>query len=689
MGTAHGQQWNEAALTALAREVAAEPFVPEPLPSEELIALDYDRYRLIAWKPEMALWRYLDAPIQAELMHRGNILRNRVQISTVQDAEVVTLAFDRNLFEYRGDVVGLPVDAGVDYAGMKLLGELPESEYMQEFFAWAGASYFRGISAGQVYGASCRALAIDIGTNRVEEFPVIRALWLQRPEVGATTARVWGLLDSHAVAGAFRFDVTPGEVTTCDVRATLFFRHVPTKVGVAPASSMFLWGDGYQNLKADDRPEVHDSDGLLIHAGEGEELRENGPPEWTFRALGQQQYPSVGGFGYGSIRGFGLLQRDRDPARYADPETRYEDRPSTWITPLPPEQFGTGPGAVNGADWDDVPNAWAGGTVELLEYPTDFEGFDNIAAWWVPAVKPTVGEPYPLAYRISFLSGDPPGHDLAKAAAWTRNPAAGGATELTVDFTGDFPFAAASAVATVECDGGAASSVRVAEVPRRGVPREFDGRARRRRAGGRASRPFQPILTGRRRSPGPPRRPCRRPRRSPPPVRNLEVPVPAQLMTVAEHERPTAPPPAREPAGVPAPLPAVRRRAIPAGTLVDAAAVDAARDAVARYLEELGLPLNSRSLNVAVAACLDAALGDVGPDADRPALVHGSLRHAAHGIDRWLGDLVGRVPAPPPHRRRPRRPRVGRAPPRGPRRTRPHHAAATVRPLKIRGTVFA
>ena len=465
VGTAHGQEWNESALTALARELAAEPFVPEPLPSEELIALDYDRYRLIAWKPEMALWRYLDAPIQAELMHRGNILRNRVQISTVQDGEVVTLAFDRNLFEYRGDVVGLPVDAGVDYAGMKLLGTLPGSEYMQEFFAWAGASYFRGISAGQVYGASCRALAIDIGTNRVEEFPVIRALWLQRPEVGATTARVWGLLDSHAVAGAFRFDVTPGEITTCDVRASLFFRHVPTKVGVAPASSMFLWGDGYRNLQADDRPEVHDSDGLLIHAGEGEELRENGPPEWTFRALGQQAYPSVGGFGYGSIRGFGLLQRDRDPARYADPETRYEDRPSTWITPLPPEQFGTGPGAVNGADWDDVPNVWAGGTVELLEYPTDFEGFDNIAAWWVPAVRPTVGEPYPLAYRLSFLSGDPPEHELAKAAAWTRNAAAGGATELTVDFTGDFPIAAASVSATVECDGGTASSVRVAEVP--------------------------------------------------------------------------------------------------------------------------------------------------------------------------------------------------------------------------------
>ncbi len=177
--------------------------------------------------------------------------------------------------------------------------------------------------------------------------------------------------------------------------------------------------------------------------GEEESVRPDGPAEWTYRALGQQSYPSVSGSGYGSIRGFGLLQRDRDPARYADPETRYEDRPSLWCTPLPLDPFGTGPGAAglnasSEMNWDDVPNVWAGGTVELLEYPTDFEGFDNIAAWWVPAVKPTVGEPYPLAYTLTFLSGDPPEHSLAKAAAWTRavDPEDPAATRLTVDFVG-------------------------------------------------------------------------------------------------------------------------------------------------------------------------------------------------------------------------------------------------------------
>ena len=438
-GTAHGQSFSEGAVTALAEELASKPFVPDPPVPQELIDLDYDAYRKIAWKPEMSLWRYLDAPIQAELMHRGDILRNKVRINTVQDGKVVTMAFDRNLFEYRGDVVGLPVDAGVDYAGMKLIGPLPGSEYLQEFFAFAGASYFRGVGAGQVYGASARALAIDIGTPRVEEFPIVRGLWLQRPEVGAQAARVWAILDSHAVAGAYRFDVTPGDPTRAEVRATLFFRHVPTKVALAPASSMFLWGDGFANLQKDPRPEVHDSDGLLIHAGE--EGEEENASEWTFRALGQQSYPSVSRFERGAIRGFGLLQRDRDPARYADPETRYEDRPSLWVTPLPLDPHGSAPGAADGADPATVPDVWAGGAVELLEYPTDFEGFDNVAAWWVPEARPTAGEPYPLAYTLTFLSGDPPEHGLARAASWTRKPAAvkGGerpGTRLRIDFVG-------------------------------------------------------------------------------------------------------------------------------------------------------------------------------------------------------------------------------------------------------------
>ena len=86
-----------------------------------------------------------------------------------------------------------------------------------------------------------------------------------------------------------------------------------------------------------------------------------------------------------------------------------------------------------------------------------------------------------------------------------------------------------------------------------------------------------------------------------------------------------------------------------ADSLVDPRALDAARDAVARYFGELGLPVNSRPAATATAACLDAAYGEVGPSAGSAELTRVALRHAALGMSRWLAELAGRVPTPPPH----------------------------------------
>lgn len=83
------------------------------------------------------------------------------------------------------------------------------------------------------------------------------------------------------------------------------------------------------------------------------------------------------------------------------------------------------------------------------------------------------------------------------------------------------------------------------------------------------------------------------------------------------------------------------------GAVADPAAVHAARDAVARYLGDLGLAVNSRPARTATAACLDAAFGEVGPQASPAELARVALRHAALGMSRWLNDLSDRGPTPP------------------------------------------
>lgn len=85
------------------------------------------------------------------------------------------------------------------------------------------------------------------------------------------------------------------------------------------------------------------------------------------------------------------------------------------------------------------------------------------------------------------------------------------------------------------------------------------------------------------------------------------------------------------------------------GVIVDRAAVEAAGDVVARYLGELGLPLNGREARSAVRACLDAAVGEAGPDASAEALTRAALTHAILGVERWLSDLPARGPVPPAH----------------------------------------
>ena len=116
----------------------------------------------------------------------------------------------------------------------------------------------------------------------------------------------------------------------------------------------------------------------------------------------------------------------------------------------------------------------------------------------------------------------------------------------------------------------------------------------------------------------------------------------------AAHERRTG----ESPAHLAPHHPAAARGAVTwDGVLVDPAAVAAARDAVARYLGEVGLPVNGRAVAAAVAACLDAALGEVGADAEARTLARTAVRHAALGAGDWLA-AVADVPtgvAVPPH----------------------------------------
>ncbi|VEA77722.1 glucan biosynthesis protein G [Salmonella enterica subsp. arizonae] len=94
-----------------------------------------------------------------------------------------------------------------------------------------GASYFRVIGAGQVYGLSARGLAIDTALPSGEEFPRFREFWIERPKPTDKRLTVYALLDSPRATGAYRFVIIPGRDTVVDVQSKVYLRDKVGKLG--------------------------------------------------------------------------------------------------------------------------------------------------------------------------------------------------------------------------------------------------------------------------------------------------------------------------------------------------------------------------------------------------------------------------------------------------------------------------
>lgn len=352
-----------------------EPTTPVPLP-EHLGQLTPQEYHAIRFRPEASIWRDEGLPFQMQLFHRGSYFRQSVKVNVVDGQDISTIPYSSTLFDY-GDspITEAPDDLG--FAGFRLLHPINRPEHFDEVAVFLGASYFRVLAAGQHYGLSARGLAIDTGLSKKEEFPYFKEFWIEKPAPDAKSIEIFALLDSVSVTGAYRFTLTPGGESQMNVQASVFTRQAVQKFGIAPLTSMFLYGENSMRPLDDLRPEVHDSDGLLMASRSG---------EWIWRPLTNRNDLQISSFQNESPRGFGLLQRDRDSRHYHDLDLNYERRPSAWIEPQ---------------------GEWGKGVVQLIEIPSDAERYDNIALLWVPERPVEAGQEWPFSYRLRFAGHYP------------------------------------------------------------------------------------------------------------------------------------------------------------------------------------------------------------------------------------------------------------------------------------------
>jgi len=406
-------EFSFATVREMARALAAKDFRPEQnadLP-EALKKLTYDEYQRIRFRPERSLWKDDHGRFMAQFFQRGYLSQDPVKINMIDGGRVGDMAFSPEQFDYDTNHVPKNLPSSLQFGGFRLLYPLNSPQKMDEVAEFLGASYFRVLGASERYGTSMRGLAIDTAEPTGEEFPRFTKFWLEKPPQLAGGIRLYALLDSRSVAGAYRFVIQPGVVTTMEVKASLFFRRSPKKIGLAPLSSLFLMGQNRARCFPDYRPQVHDADGLQIETGDGTWIwRPLVNPARTFR---------ISHFPVSDLKGFGLMQRDRLFGDYDDLQSRFELRPSYWIEP------GEG---------------WGPGAVELVEIPTLNDWNDNMVAYWTPQSLPRPGQELHLRYRLSaLLAGPVHAPFLRVRSTHLRRENEGSPPRFVVDFEGTSP----------------------------------------------------------------------------------------------------------------------------------------------------------------------------------------------------------------------------------------------------------
>jgi periplasmic glucans biosynthesis protein len=360
-------------VVGLARALAKAPYAaPSTALPEVLAKLHYDQYRDIRFRPEASPLARPGQEFQLQLFSLGYLFKSPVELALVQGGQARHLAYRPDMFDAGKLVPGPLPSEDVGFSGFRLVYPLNVPDRFDEVAVFQGASYFRSLGRGQAYGLSARGLALKVGDPAGEEFPVFRAFWIEEPSPRSYTVVVHALLDSPSVAGAYRFRIVPGRETVMDVEAVLFPRVDLTEVGLAPGTSMYMFSPTDRGRADDFRPQVHDSDGLLMLNGRGEQL---------FRPLANPTKLQLSSFQDRAPKGFGLVQRDRNPEDYQDFEASFERRPSLWVEPV--------------GDWGE-------GSVVLVEIPSDSEIHDNIVSFWRPRQPVRAGSELRIAYRLTW-----------------------------------------------------------------------------------------------------------------------------------------------------------------------------------------------------------------------------------------------------------------------------------------------
>jgi glucans biosynthesis protein len=401
-----------ALLAERAQKDASQPYKAPPQRAAEIIkTVDFDAAQKIKFKADHMLWPDRTDPVS--LFHLSRYSNEPVVLHTVDNGRAREILYGPDYFDYGGTGLDSKALANLGFAGFRVMDTGKPTDWL----AFQGASYFRSSGQEAQYGASARGIAINTAGATAEEFPRFSEFWL---DSNGPVISIYALLDGPSITGAYKFDAMKNTTdnkgsVVMNAHCQLFFRSDISRLGVAPLTSMYWYGENERRKAADWRPEIHDNDGLALWTGKGERI---------WRPLINPPQVMTNSFADNNPKGFGLIQRDRDFANYQDDGAFYEKRPGIWVEPK---------------------GNWGAGAVQLVEIPTEDETHDNIVAYWRPDRAADQGDNMSFDYRLYWQDSEPAyprsiakavGTRLGRGGIPGQNPWPRDKHKFVVDFTG-------------------------------------------------------------------------------------------------------------------------------------------------------------------------------------------------------------------------------------------------------------
>jgi len=403
--------FDPASISEAARALSKKPYkAPAAELPEAFSALSFEQYAGIRNQPGSALWASENLGYAIEPLHRGFVYTTPISIHVIEDGVQRRLVYNPADFAF-GQLKAPQDGKDLGFSGFRVL-RLREGQPPVEVASFQGASFFRSLARGQGYGVTARGLSIRTADPKGEEFPLFRAVWIEKPALASDALVIHAVLDSESVSGAYRFTLRAGEATIIDTECTLFPRVNLDHVGIGAMAATHVSGTLDRRRSDDVRPGIYDVAGLAML---------NGKDEWLWRPVSNRETLQLSAFVDDNPRGFGFLQRDREFGRFLDDDNRWERRPSLWIEPI---------------------GDWGQGAVTLVEIPSESEVNQNIIAYWRPRSVMNAGAEVMFAYRQLWCwtpSDRPPGATvtLSRGGRPPGAPANTRRRRFMVDFNGD------------------------------------------------------------------------------------------------------------------------------------------------------------------------------------------------------------------------------------------------------------